>query len=255
MKFKIIIFILFLICLLIFIKNINNNGKIVTMSLSPIKINALYGYKNDSGKVVIKPKYKRAFPFHNDIALVEICKNDDCYVQRINKKGERIDKNKIYSDLKFLNGLAVVQINNEYGYINESGIFVIKPQFTMATNFEEGLAAVSVYDLDRRCNLWGYIDKKGQNKIPYQFFEATPFSNDIAIVKTILGYNLIDKTGNLLCKQNFLSDLPPLLGKDKKVIKYEVNSDWALGTYTEEIELDCHCNILNRRQYNSNNNY
>ena len=142
MKFKIIIFILFLICLLIFIKNINNNGNIVTMSLSPIKINGLYGYKNDSGKVVIKPKYKRAFPFHNDIALVEICKNDDCYVQRINKKGERIDKNKIYSDLKFLNGFAVVQINNEYGYINESGIFVIKPQFTMATNFEEGLAAV-----------------------------------------------------------------------------------------------------------------
>lgn len=34
-----------------------------------------------------------------------------------------------------------------------------------------------------------------------------------------------------------------------------MNSDWALGTYTEEIELDCHCNILNRQEYNPNNNY
>lgn len=241
---------------LLLLHNQQSQNDILTL----IKIDNKYGYKNQNDKIIIKPKYKKALEFCNERALVLYCNNqNECHVDLINKKGKRLNKEKIYSSLDFSNSLEVAQIKGQYGYINKCGVFIIKPQFTMATNFQEGLASVAIYDIDRRCNLWGYINESGLNKIPYQFFEATSFIDNIAVVKTITGYNIIDKQGRLLCKQSFLSDLPPLLQKNKRVFKYKINSDWVFGTNTEEIELDCNCNIIHRHDYNftessSNNN-
>lgn len=254
MKLKFAASILFIMFLLLLAIKINHSNQFMTMELSPVQINGLYGYINKKDEVIIKPKYKKALPFCNNVALVQICEKDDCYLQLINKKGKKVNKDKIYSGIEFVNGLEVAQINNQFGYINKCGDFIIKPQFAMATEFQEGLAPVAIYDIDRRCNLWGYIDELGQNKIPYQFFEAYHFVDDIAIVKTLTGYNLIDKTGKMLCKQNFLSDLPPSLQKNKRIFKYEINSDWVFGTNIEEIELDCNCNIIDRHKYKPTKN-
>lgn len=216
MKLKVISFILFIVFLTLFFIQSYHSNQIMAIDLSPTKINGLYGYVNKNNKIIIKPRYKKALPFCGNSALVQVCENGNCYLQLINKKGKKLNKDKIYSGIEFVNGLEVAQINDQFGYINKCGDFIIKPQFAMATEFQEGLAPVAIYDIDRRCNLWGYIDEQGENKIPYQFFEAYPFVDDIAIVKTLTGYNLIDKNGKMLCKQNFLSDLPPLLQKTKE---------------------------------------
>lgn len=254
MKLKVISFILFIVFLTLFIIQNYHSNQIIAMDLSPTKINGLCGYVNKNNKIIIKPRYKKALPFCGNRALVQVCKNGNCYLQLINKKGKNLNKDKIYSGIEFMNGLEAAQINDQFGYINKCGDFIIKPQFAMATEFQEGLASVAIYDIDRRCNLWGYIDEQGQNKIPYQFFEAYPFVDDIAIVKTLTGYNLIDKNGKMLCKQNFLSDLPPLLQKNKRILKYKVNSDWVFGTNMEEIELDCNCNIIDKHKYKPTEN-
>jgi hypothetical protein len=51
-----------------------------------------------------------------------------------------------------------------YGYADEKGAIMIKPQFTKAENFSEGLAAVQI--LDGWNKKWGFIDKTGKLVIP-----------------------------------------------------------------------------------------
>jgi KWG Leptospira. len=41
---------------------------------------------------------------------------------------------------KFSEGLARVEINNKYGYIDQTGKMIITPQFDYALDFYDGLA-------------------------------------------------------------------------------------------------------------------
>jgi WG containing repeat len=72
-----------------------------------------------------------------------------------------------------------------------SGKTVIPPQFDLAYGFSEGLAAVQI---DKK---WGYIEITGKMVIPLQeFWSVKPFHNGLAEVQTkngSIGY--IDRSG------------------------------------------------------------
>src|SRR4029079_16166404 len=57
----------------------------------------------------------------------------------------------------FSEGLALVEKDGKYGFINQAGEMTIEPQFYDAKDFHNGLARVS-YARDG----WGYIDKSGR---------------------------------------------------------------------------------------------
>jgi tetratricopeptide (TPR) repeat protein len=82
-------------------------------------------------------------------------------------------------DPGFSQGLAVALAGNNYGYIDKTGAFAIKPRFKSAKRFSEGLAAV---DLGGR---WGYIDKTGKIVIPEKYASAGEFGEGLAAVATI----------------------------------------------------------------------
>lgn len=78
---------------------------------------------------------------------------------------------------EFSEGLAAFENEDgKHGYIDETGAVVIEPKFDNWTEFSEGLAAVSV-DFE-----WGYIDKSGKWAIPPQFAVGRPFSDGLALV-------------------------------------------------------------------------
>ncbi len=52
--------------------------------------------------------------------------------------------------------LFSVYLKGKYGYINCAGNMTITPQFDLAHEFHEGLAAVEINDK------WGFIDKTGK---------------------------------------------------------------------------------------------
>ncbi|HSA05750.1 MAG TPA: TonB family protein [Candidatus Gastranaerophilales bacterium] len=61
----------------------------------------------------------------------------------IDNKGKEIVKPQYEEVFPFSEGLAAVKINNKFGYINTKGNFVIQPELCSAQNFLEGLALVS----------------------------------------------------------------------------------------------------------------
>jgi hypothetical protein len=82
---------------------------------------------------------------------------------------------------EFSEGLAAFESENgKHGYIDQTGKVVIEPKFDNWTEFSEGLAAVSV-DFE-----WGYIDKTGKWAITPQFAVGRPFSDGLALVAVAL---------------------------------------------------------------------
>ena len=63
----------------------------------------------------------------------------------------------------------------------QTGKFVINPQFDSANDFREGLAAVRIGD--HKTGKWGYIDKQGKIAINFQFNFANDFSEGLAAVR------------------------------------------------------------------------
>ncbi len=115
--------------------------------------NGLYGFKQ-WGEVAIEPRYNHA--------------------------------------LNFSEGLAAVEMNGRYGYIDASGKCVIPYKFERAASFSEGLAAVKFN------GNYGYIDRTGKCIIPYKFAGANDFKDGFAKIITIEGRSgLIDNTGAL----------------------------------------------------------
>ena len=85
----------------------------------------------------------------------------------------------------FSEGLAAVRIDDDktgkWGYIDKQGKMAINPQFDSAFDFREGLAAVLIGD--HKTGKRGFIDKQGKMVINPQFNSASNFSEGLAAVR------------------------------------------------------------------------
>jgi hypothetical protein len=124
----------------------------------------------------------------------------------INNKGEIVIRPQFVQAIFFSEGLAAVCIeNSKCGYIDRTGQFVVNPQFQMASRFSDGLAAVTVGDRV------GYIDKTGKLVINPQFSNDTgdrgfglyTFSEGLARVKVGDKFGFIDKEGKIVINPQF----------------------------------------------------
>jgi WG containing repeat len=68
--------------------------------------------------------------------------------------------------------------DGKWGHINETGKTIIPPLYAAVHKFSEGLAAVKNGDK------WGYIDNSGKMVIPPQYLMADNFSEGLAAVMT-----------------------------------------------------------------------
>ncbi len=90
-----------------------------------------------------------------------------------------------------------INAQNKYGFVNESGQYVIQPQFKQAKNFSEGLAAVKVED--SKGQHFTYIDKTGKIAIEKSFISANNFHEGFAVVSYMLGFSvLMNKQGEYI---------------------------------------------------------
>ena len=144
------------------------------------------GFINTDGKVVIKPQFRDAGRFAENLAPVEFENGKWGY---INTAGKTVINPQFDWALIFREGLALVQIRKKWGFINRAGKIVIKPQFDHANSFSEGLAHAQVY---KEKYYSGYIDKTGNWIIEPTFGGGSDFDNGNAIVDE----DVKDENGN-----------------------------------------------------------
>ena len=90
--------------------------------------------------------------------------------------------------------------NGEWGYIDQSGSIVIKPQFDAARGFSQGLAAVKAGWFSKK---WGYIDTTGKYVIKRTFDEVRDFVEELACVQVDGKWGYIDKSGKVAIEHRF----------------------------------------------------
>lgn len=158
--------------------------------------NIKVGYVDQTGKVVIKPKYDSAQryvdteyienlgdqspKFKDGRALVKY-NGKLCY---IDKKGNVVITTNYIDAHAFSDGLArvVVKVTEKYsttsytGYINTAGKVVIKPSYTMAHDFKYGVALVANVKFGSSKNVIDVIDKTGKTVFNLDFQQYTYYS-------------------------------------------------------------------------------
>lgn len=167
--------------------------------------NDVTGYIDESGKVIIEPRFKVARDFSEGLAYVE-APDFKGFIDRDGKLVIRLD----YRFTKdFHEGLAAVGTSGNgdrgnWGYIDRSGKLVVKPQYVFADDFSEGLAGVEV---DRK---YGFINRRGEMVVQPRFdlrkdsphrFQTTSsgrFSEGLACVSIEEQYGYIDKKGKIV---------------------------------------------------------
>lgn len=144
----------------------------------------LWGYAAADGTQVIAPIYNEATEFSCSLAVV--CLHG--VWQAIGLDGRVAISDPRFSRMKpFSEGLAAVEADGRWGYIDTSGALVIAPAFDMAGPFSEGLAVVRVE------GRYGFADKAGRVVIEPQYDHATGFRNGTATVQKDGETQLLDR--------------------------------------------------------------
>ena len=86
-------------------------------------------------------------------------------------------------------GLATVQKEHKFGFIDKDGKVVIPVEDDHVSDFKEGLAHA------KKGSKKGYIDTTGKTVIPFEYHFANDFENGMAKVNKGDDWFYIDKTG------------------------------------------------------------
>ncbi|MEP7039366.1 MAG: WG repeat-containing protein, partial [Acidobacteriota bacterium] len=155
--------------------------------LLPVRVKEKWGYINEKGKIVIKPRFWAVGDFSEGLAEV---RDEEGRFYYIDKTGKSITNGKTYRFADdFSEGLAAVQENpnDKIGFINRSGSVVIKPRFDSFTGKIIGSFTNDLNYVYLNGKI-GFIDKRGNFVIKPIFdgdttLNATPFSERLATIR------------------------------------------------------------------------
>lgn len=169
-------------------------------ALARISSESRYGYIDKTGRWALAPKYTNACGFSNGIARVY--DQLECEYIAIDKNGKDTGKGfpDPYSAKK--SKLSAVRKKGRYGFYDESGNQVIKPQFEYASSFQDGLGAVQI---DGK---WGFIDQTGKIVIAPKYSTVSSFSDGLAAFQEpsmmFSGrWGFMDKTGRVVVRPRY----------------------------------------------------
>ena len=153
-----------------------DNSEPFTDGLAAVCKEDKWGYIDSNGKIKIDFLYRMAGNFYENLALVSETGEKDSF-GFINKSAKYVIPTGIYDDAKFFSeGLAPVEDNEKWGYINKEGKIAIPLAYEEAQIFSSGYAAV------RSNGKWGYINKEGKAVTKFDYDYASNFTSNGAIV-------------------------------------------------------------------------
>jgi hypothetical protein len=214
-------------------KDSNNNA------LFPVKVNNQYGFIDQTGRMVIEPKFQFAYAFSEGLAAVRFSNR----WHFIDDEGDiEIDGMGSFQELRsFKNGLAPIRIQGRWGFINTRGEVVINPRFRSVTSFSEDRSFVRSLDfrnwfyinkegvelkadlaangmdehentdfkngraLVKDQNMYGYLNDKIETVIPINYADAKVFSDNLAAVKISDRWAYISTDGSIALNPQYIA--------------------------------------------------
>jgi len=191
-----------------------------------------WGFLDANGSVVVQPRFRNVEDYSEGLSLVDDG-NSMSFIDRQGRTAFRLPDNVQNAD-SFSCGRAMVVVgtrrpkpaeddvsemgmpewsNLRTGFISPEGSMVIKPVYTAAGSFTEGLAPVSMtkdarftscedeidglpaFSAGGKSQKWGFIDTTGKLVIPMKFTWVSQFSDGLARVYDKGKWGFIDKTG------------------------------------------------------------
>ncbi|WP_439651013.1 WG repeat-containing protein [Longitalea luteola] len=156
------------------------------------------GIRSPEGDIIIPAIYD--FVAYPSDGLFTVTEGD--YTAYFDEAGNQVlpFSNKYESYGNFTEGKARVLFQGKWGFINKAGWEVITPQFHYTDDFSEGRAIVR-NEKDQH----GAIDEYGRLVIDYRFPVLTNFENGYAKFGDLKTWGLIDKAGNIVVPQQYIS--------------------------------------------------
>lgn len=150
---------------------------------------SISGFINKSGKIVIPLPEKAGNPFSEGIAPVN---NKEFKIGLINKKGEQLLDFTLDEILPFSEGKAAFHLYGRFGYIDTSGLVLVRPLYDYANPFKENYAFVGIAEDEHYNTKWGFIDTNGRLVSSMNYQDVKDFSEGLAPVKYENKWGFID---------------------------------------------------------------
>ena len=165
------------------IKNMEKNEAIISCGIEGSNAK-VYAYNGKLKELNMSAKYNSVLYIGEERFEVE--ENE----KRLIDINDKLIKSLNYQFVAFFKeGLARVEADGKYGYIDKEGKEVVSPKYEEARDFSEGLALVGA---DGK---WGYIDKEGKEVVSPKYEDADDFRGGLARVEADGKYGYIDKEG------------------------------------------------------------
>ena len=190
------------------------------------------GYINESGNIVIKPKFTQARAFNDGRAIVNVSEGYDNRYGLIDRNGKFIVEPK-YNDINSLGngmfavGKAIIEdkpyIGSKYAIVNNNGSFLTDFIYYGVSEYKNGLA--SAYD-DKNTF---FIDKRG---VKVENLPSVSGSGTLELKKNIIKANVdfrtsyLDKSGKIIWQQNKVITLNKKYKITEK--RYRPNKDYLV---------------------------
>jgi hypothetical protein len=158
--------------------------------LAKVSVDGKWGYINKFGKEIVKPQYDYIRQFIDGYAVAAL--NGKEGIIDLNGKPITGFKYDSFYSGRLTDGMYIVESSNLWGFIDKNGKEIIKPEYNMVSEFNEGLASVQIG------NTWGFIDKKGKLIIKNIYDETIGFSDGLCAVRRGNKWGYIDHKGKIV---------------------------------------------------------
>lgn len=196
--------------------------------MGAVKLNGRWGFIDKKGVIVIPFQFDMVSIGFNEKGMAKVIINNEHVDIDIKDKKWSLAPASRYDEKKSpFEGLAIVRIDESYGYVDESGKEVIPLSYDNAEPFRNGFAAVGIGNkhgfIDKTGNIiipiiyeqtslyfsegcaaiklsgkWGFIDSRKKIIIPIKYENVSSFYEGLAAVKINEKWGFINKAGKLV---------------------------------------------------------
>lgn len=146
-------------------------------------------------KLIVRARWAQARRFREGLAAVQV----DGKWGFVDQEGKFVVAPQFEDVASFGNGFAGVRLNGKWGFVDKAGKVVVKPQFADVGGYNEGFAPVASAMVNGDLG-WGFVDDKGVVVIEPRLKDVRTFNEGLAAFKsTDFGkWGFIDKKGAIV---------------------------------------------------------